>query len=212
MGVRVSNNEIMDIFKKIDDVKVNSGLTEEEINKHTKINHDLIMKKMAFLVYGQSRQYTKFPNYEDIVQEGFIGLLRAIQKFEWNRYPNFFAFSDQWIRNGVKTAASRFDIVYNPNRNRVIYSEPDEKEIDTDNAPDKILFNKERRDYITEILNEFSERDKKIVQKIFGLEGQEAETLRKIGTQFNLTHERIRQIKNSVIDKLRKDLRLQEIT
>lgn len=212
MGVRVSNSEIMEIFKKVDEIKADSNLSEEEINRQVKMNHDLIVQKMSFLVYGQARQYIMFPNYEDIVQEGFIGLIRAIQQFEWPRYPNFFAYSDQWIRNGVKRAAGHFDIVYNPNRTRVIYSEPDENEVAPDDTPYEALFNKERKDYIAEILSEFSEIDRKIVQKIFGLEGNKVETLREIGPQFNLSHERIRQIKNSVIDKLRKDLRLQEIT
>jgi len=67
MGVQVSNNEIMEIFKKIDNIKINPSLSEEETNKQIKINHDLIVQKMSFLVYGQARQYIMFPNYEDII-------------------------------------------------------------------------------------------------------------------------------------------------
>jgi len=211
VSVQVSNTEIMDMFKHIDVVKHNSNLTEEEIEKQVKEHHDLIMQKMSFLVLGHTRQYINFPNYEDLVQEGLMGLLKAVKKFEWRRYPNFFAFSAQWIRHGVKKAASRFDIVYNPNRNRVIYAEPDENETDSD-TPEEMFFNQERKDCIDKILDEFPERDKKIVQKIFGLGGRKPETLREIGPQFNLTYERVRQIKNNVMTKLRKNSRLQEIS
>ena len=211
MSVQVSNSEIMDIFKQIDVIRYNSNLTKEEIEKQVKEYHDLIMQKMSFLVLGHTRQYINFPNYEDLSQEGLVGLLKAVQKFEWRRYPNFFAFSARWIRNGVKKGASRFDVVYNPNRNRVIYAEPDENEADLDN-PEEMFFNQERKDCIDKILDEFPERDKKIVQKIFGLEGQKPETLREIGPQFNLTYERVRQIKNNVMAKLRKNSRLQDMS
>lgn len=213
MVVRASNSEIMDMFKKIDSINLNKDLSEKEIAKQVKACKETIVKKLSFLVYSHTRYYKRFPNYEDLVQEGFVGLITAINKFKWEMFPNFFAYSDQWIRHKVKKGASRFDVVYNPDKSRVIYAEPDESEIDSSGSPEEMLFNKERSDCIKEVLCDFSERERQIVQKIFGLEGKLPETLREIGPQFNLTHERVRQIKNRVIDRLRKnnDPRLQEI-
>ncbi|HYC79523.1 MAG TPA: sigma factor-like helix-turn-helix DNA-binding protein [Candidatus Binatia bacterium] len=52
------------------------------------------------------------------------------------------------------------------------------------------------------------ERDRQIVMKRFGLEGQEVETLESIGQRYNLTRERVRQIeKDSVAFLKRKNVR-----
>ena len=102
-------------------------------------------------------------------------------------------------------------MVYNPDRSRVVYAEPNETEIDPEGSPEDILWDHERRDSITNILDELPERDKTIVCKIFGLNGLRTHTLREIGAMCDLSHERVRQIKNNVLDKLRKNQKLRDI-
>jgi RNA polymerase sigma factor (sigma-70 family) len=201
----------MDMFKSIDDFKESSDLPQDKIDSVVTKKQDEIINKLSFLVYNQARQYRNFPNYDDLVQEGFIGLLKAVRRFQWQRFPNFFVYSDQWIRHYVKRSASRFDVVYSPNKDRVVYAEPGESEIDPEENPDEILFTQERRASINKILSEFPDRDREIVQKIFGLDGNVPQTLREIGPQFNLTYERIRQIKNNVLSKLKKNQELNEL-
>lgn len=205
MSKIVSNSEIMDMFKEIDEFRLESDLTPEKLEEAVRRKQDLIVEKLSFLVYSNARPYRNFPNYDDLVQEGFVGLIKAVRKFEWHRFPNFFVYSNQWIRHSVKRSASRFDVVYNPNKNRVVYSEPDETEvIPADEGPEEVFFSQEKVDSIDKILGDFPDRDREIVQRIFGLGGFKPQTLREIGPQFNLTYERVRQIKNNVINKLRK--------
>jgi RNA polymerase sigma factor (sigma-70 family) len=211
MSKIISNADIMDMFKSIDDFKESSNLSQDKIEVAVIERQDKIIAKLSFLVYGQTKRYRSFSNYDDLVQEGFIGLVKAVRKFQWHRFPNFFVYSDQWIRHYVKRAASKFDIVYNPNKDRVVYAEPGEDEADPNETPDEILFTQERRASISKILNEFSDREREIVQKIFGLNGSLPETLREIGPQFNLTHERVRQIKNNVLNKLKKNKELNKL-
>lgn len=198
----ISNDDIMNMFKEIDGIENDTIKTEKQ---------DKIVERLAFLVYSQAKQYQGFSNYDDIVQEGLIGLLKAVRKFEWQRFPNFFIFSEQWIRHYIKRAASRFDVVYNPNKNRVIYAEPDENEIDENADLDEILFTKERKSSINNILDDFSRRDREIVRKIFGLNDDKTQTLREVGPQFNLSYERVRQIKNNVLNKLKKNDKMNEL-
>ena len=211
MSKITSNADIMDMFKDIDEFKKSSDLPQDKIGSVVTKKQDEIINKLSFLVYSQAKQYRNFPNYDDLVQEGFIGLLKAVRRFKWERFPNFFVFSEQWIRNYIKRAASRFDVVYNPNKSRVMYEEPEENEIDPEETPDEILFAQERLVSINKILSEFPERDREIVQRIFGLDGTNPQTLREIGPQFNLTYERIRQIKNNVLKKLKKNQELNEL-
>jgi RNA polymerase sigma factor (sigma-70 family) len=200
-----SNDEVIKIFKQID-------LLKNDQSKSTEINklRDEIVKSLSFLVYENTKSYRKFPNYEDLVQEGFIGLIKAVKKFDYNKYPNFFMYANQWIKNGVKRSASRFDIVYNPERKRVVYAEIEKEEIDPINVED-IFLNKERQIKLKEIINEFSDRDKEIIKRLFGIDKNQ-QTLREIGKELDLTHERIRQIKNGLVNKLRDNKKLEELS
>jgi len=211
MSKIISNADIMEMFKKIDEFKESSTLPQDKIDSTVTKKQDEIINRLSFLVYNQARQYRNFPNYDDLVQEGFIGLIKAVRSFKWERFPNFFVFSDQWIRHYVKRAASRFDVVYNPDKTRVVYAEPDEDEADPNENPDEILWNTERKESIMEVLNGLPERDRIIVCKIFGLGGHEQQTLREIGPLFGISHERIRQIKENVLVKLKKNQELQNI-
>ena len=56
---------------------------------------------------------------------------------------------------------------------------------------------------IENVLNTLSEREKTVIIKRFGLGGHKAETLDEIGKSLGLSKERIRQIENSALRKLR---------
>lgn len=209
----MTNTETIELFKKAEELKESNSLPQEILAKEINAIHNKIIEGLSFLVYSNAKMYRKFSNYEDLVQEGFIGLLRSVRKFNYKLFPNFFVFSEIRIRNRIKRAASRFDIVYNPNRSRVVYAEPTEigREERVENTPEETFFLKENGKQIEKALEDFPDRDREIVKMIFGLGRYKPQTLRKIGPMFDLTHERIRQIKNKVIAKLRKNGNLGEL-
>jgi len=59
------------------------------------------------------------------------------------------------------------------------------------------------REKITELLSELSSREKRVLGLRFGLEDGRKWTLEEIGSEFNLTRERIRQIETKALTKLR---------
>lgn len=213
MSKFMTNTETLKLFESIDMIKSDSTIVEEAKDRRIMIIQNEIIEKLGFLVYSNTKSYKKFENYEDLVQEGFTGLIKAVQHFDRNLFPNFFVYANRWIRGNVKRAASRFDVVYNPNKSRVIYAEPSEieQEKETEYTPEDTFFAKEKSYKIDKVLNEFSHRDRDIVERIFGLGKHNPQTLRDIGPIYNITHERVRQIKNEVISKLRKNESLNEL-
>lgn len=211
MSKFMTNNDVIRLFEEIATLKQDDKISKEVLDSEVSKIQERIINGLAFLVYSNARPYKSFPNYEDLVQEGYVGLLKAVRKFDYNLFPNFFVYSERWIRHSIKRAASRFDIVYCPNRNRVVYAEPSEigEEKEADENPEEIFFAAEARDQILETLDGFSDRDSDIIKRIFGLgEYKNPQTLREIGPSHGLTHERIRQIKEQVITKLRKNEKL----
>ena len=53
------------------------------------------------------------------------------------------------------------------------------------------------------MLDELTEREKKVLQLRFGLKDGRARTLEEVGKEFSVTRERIRQIEGKAIRKLR---------
>lgn len=208
--MRMSNLKAMGLFKEAEEIKNNTDLTEKQISKQVRTIHDTLAVELAFLVYSNVRIYSRFSNYEDLIQEGNIGLLKAIAKFKYYLFPNFFVFANLRIRSAVKHAASRFDVVYSPTRERVVYSDTKADEAD-DLTPESLFFTKEQAEQLHMALGRFSTRDGEIVKRLFGLGKFKQHTLRDIGSLFDLSHERVRQISNNVISKLRKNQRLGEL-
>jgi RNA polymerase primary sigma factor len=70
-------------------------------------------------------------------------------------------------------------------------------------TPDEEMFGKALTQSIEEALNGLKEREAKILRMYFGLDGQDPKTLEEIGAALNITRERVRQIKEKALSRLR---------
>ena len=69
--------------------------------------------------------------------------------------------------------------------------------------PDSTLMNESLKDEVKYVLNILTHRESKILTLYYGLNGEKARTLEEVGLEFKLTRERIRQIKERALNKLR---------
>lgn len=82
----------------------------------------------------------------------------------------------------------------------------DEKAINPlDALADKNLHNQ-----LDDLLEVLDEREHRIIDARFGLNGKKPMTLEEVGREFGVTRERIRQLQNVALDKMRKALRKKE--
>ncbi len=77
--------------------------------------------------------------------------------------------------------------------------------------PEEQTFESARLKEIRETLETLQPREAKIVKLYYGLDGNEPLTLREIGSIFNLSRERIRQIKERAIERLRHQSRARRL-
>jgi len=70
-------------------------------------------------------------------------------------------------------------------------------------SPEKELLTDSLRKEIERALSTLTYREANIIRLYFGLNGKHPHTLEEIGEEFNLTRERVRQIKEKAIKRLK---------
>jgi RNA polymerase primary sigma factor len=70
-------------------------------------------------------------------------------------------------------------------------------------TPFELLRDKDLRDKVGGLLNELNDREKKIIAERFGFGGGGRKTLEQIGSKLGVSRERIRQLENVALEKIR---------
>jgi RNA polymerase primary sigma factor len=70
-------------------------------------------------------------------------------------------------------------------------------------TPFELLSDKNLRNQVNDLFKPLDERERSIILKRFGLDGGKPKTLEEVGKQLGVTRERIRQLQNLALAKMR---------
>lgn len=178
----------------------------------------LINSNLKFVVSVANSYKGRGLSMSDLVAEGNLGLLKAYNKFDPKRDVKFISYSVHWIRQSILEALQKRNSIdsedlpldYEKQENNV-----DEDYLEADNTPNLVnTFIEESEDTEFErsnkqrqalgiLFTKLTERERNIIIRYFGISGHKGETLEEIGDTMNLTKERVRQIKEDGMKKLR---------
>lgn len=177
-----------------------------------KARDKLISSNLKFVASIAKQYQGRGLSYADLIAEGNIGLIKALDKFDGERGYKVISYSVWWIRQTILEALSKRNTSSDEDL-PFDYEKPvetDDDDYQTEMGDDHYVSeafegNKEleREEAIKFLMDYLNQREKNIITKYYGLDGNKPKTLEEIGMEYGLTKERIRQIKNTSFKKMR---------
>lgn len=200
-------------------------LTDEELIEQVHLGNtdalDFLISKYRLLVKAKARSYFLIgADKEDIIQEGMIGLYKAIRDFKEDKLASFRAFAElcitRQIITAIKTATRQKHIPLNSyvSLDKPIYDEESERTLmdvitsPVSDDPEYLMINREDYNYLEQKMGEvLSELEQQVLVRY--LEGQ---SYNEISEELDRHVKSIDNALQRVKRKLERHLELKEMT
>jgi RNA polymerase primary sigma factor len=285
VGLRLKGLEEMDrvarkVKRKVGRMEVGCGLSSGQLKealitiergeaKAKEAKSEMVKANLRLVISIARRYINRGLQFLDLIQEGNIGLMKAVDKFEYQRGYKFGTYATWWVRQAITRAIAdqartirlpvhMIEIISKLSRtSRTLVQqmgrEPTLEEIaekmgmsldkvqrilkitkkpisletpigeeeesrledfieDKEAiSPQEAAISSNMVKQIQKVLSTLNQREEKILRMRFGIGEKHDHTLEEVGQDFNLTRERIRQIEDKALRKLKHSSRADKL-
>lgn len=197
-----------------------------KINRNINARDKLIKSNLKFVALIAKRYIGMGLSYSELISEGNIGLIKAIDKFDATLGYKIITYSVWWIKQSILEALEKRNLIPSEEIiNENIYDDVSSDDIfnkktinyndinhyllnNTDEDEDRIY----KKNIIKKLTSNLNKREKEIINNYYGLDGNKPHTLEDIGDNMGLTKERVRQINDKALKKIRSNALSHNIT
>jgi RNA polymerase primary sigma factor len=285
VGLRLKDLDEMDkiarnVKRKVGRMEVECGLSSDQIKEAVKAiekgeaeakdaKSELVKANLRLVISIARRYINRGLHFLDLIQEGNIGLMKAVDKFEYQRGYKFGTYATWWVRQAMTRAIAdqtrtirlpvhMIEIINKLNRTSQTLVRENGREPTLDEiaeemgmslekiqrvlkitkkpisietpigeeedsrlgdlledkeviSPQEAAINSDMAKQIQKVLSTLTKREEKILRMRFGIEEKKDHTLEEVGQDFDLSRERIRQIEDKALRKLKHSSRAEKL-
>lgn len=191
---------------KLNPARPKSSLMDQIESLHEQIvamKNEIVRANLRLVVSIAKRHVGQAESFFELVSDGNMSLMRAVEKFDYGRGNKFSTYATWAImKNFARTIPDE-----HRRRDRFRTSTSEMFATTEDVRSDSVELETaqmQREAEVKRILRRLDEREQEIIMRRFGLlRGQEPRTLKQVGVEMGVTKERIRQIETRALSKLK---------
>lgn len=185
-------------------------------SKKDKKNYDnyfhIVLDRFSYMVSTHTNRYKKYANYQDLYQEGLMGLFLALDKYDPKRSKNFFKLASWYIGTRIKRSAHKHDVIRLSDKE----SKGDNHLNRVENIP--VIIDEEKNAHeclesfcinsnVKFAIAQLPELERKIVNMYFGIDKTTNNTIAKISCRIKMPRVKVEELLSSACKKLCEDLK-----
>ncbi len=180
----LTEQEAHDLMNKLIDLRTKFKDTgDTKIEAELKLHERECIAKFKYLVTMKTGRYKAFANYEDLNQEGFEALIKAMKTFKPNK-GSFFAWAHNYIGTRISRSANLHTTIRYPLK--VAKATAPHKEavmpiqIEERYCPDKELEESQASYAIKNVFSILTEEQREVISLAYGFGGDKPMSINKI--------------------------------
>lgn len=188
--------------------------TENDLSARNK----LITSNLKWACKMANAYRQKGVNYSDILSEAAMGLIESIDKFDLNQDVKLFSYSKWWIMQKMQNILLKNNKLPSddlPNEDMSTLNEEDESYIGNgleESYKNEFIYEEEESDnerkskeLVVKLTDRLTDKENDILKMYYGIEYGKEFNLEDIGKKYKLSNERVRQIIEKSIKKIRSE-------